>query len=166
MAAGAVDCATPLPGTVALTTAAAARVGERRTLALMGERAAGSAHPLAWGELQDDAVPATGSQMKVRFVHASPGLGPVDLGLSGGALYQAQLQGLAFGVLPAVGQPGPSHSAGNLFERGAGNRRGLLDLLPRHRAGNLWVDAVRGELRAAHSSLQPVNALPAPRFVG
>jgi hypothetical protein len=103
VAAGATDCATPLPGTVDVITAAAAEVDERRTLALLGERAAGSPSPLAWRELLDDAVPATGSQMKVRFLHASPGLGPVDLGASGGVLYQAHLQGLSFGTLPTAG---------------------------------------------------------------
>ncbi len=98
VAAGATDCNTPLIGTTDVTTATAALVDERRTIALVGERAAASPDPVQWRELLH-GTPATGADIKLRVFHAAPALGPIGFGSSGGVTYGPHLTALPFGTL-------------------------------------------------------------------
>jgi hypothetical protein len=80
VAAGAADCTAALMGAGDTTNLATLAAGERYTIAALGETTpASSDHPYSIALLGDDDVAPTGD-VAVRFLHASPSLGALDVG--------------------------------------------------------------------------------------
>ena len=95
VAPGAADCSRPLVADV--TDLPELPPGASATLAATGKLDHdGTGQPFAVrAYLDDDAVPA--GQAKLRFVHASPGTPPVDVGTGGGALFAPVFPDIAYG---------------------------------------------------------------------
>lgn len=101
VAAGAVDCATPLAGVADALTGVLADM-DAVTVVAAGEVAAGAPHPLALQALVDATAGGAVGTMTARVFHASPDLGTVDFGASSALLYAPQFTGLTFGVVPTA----------------------------------------------------------------
>ncbi len=98
---GAADCSSALLPDV--TDLPELPAGASATIAAIGKLDHdGTGEPFAVRAYVDDATVAAG-QAKLRFVHASPGTPPVDVGLGGGALFQAVFPNIAFGGTLAEG---------------------------------------------------------------
>jgi hypothetical protein len=80
VAGGAADCSTTLTGAGDTTNLATLSVGERYTIAALGETTPASGdHAYSVLLLGDDAVAPSGDAA-IRFLHASPSLGALDVG--------------------------------------------------------------------------------------
>ena len=75
--------------------------GASVTIAAEGLVAFGATRPFELEPYIDDASVSDG-KAKLRFVHASPGTGPVDVGLGGGALFQSVFSDISFGGIAAT----------------------------------------------------------------
>ncbi|HTR51938.1 MAG TPA: DUF4397 domain-containing protein [Kofleriaceae bacterium] len=96
VAPGSADCATPLGGLADFTSLPDIPPGASITIAAEGLAAIGSATPLTLHAYVDDSSVDAG-KAKLRFVHASPGTPDVDVGTSGGALFQPLFTDIAYG---------------------------------------------------------------------
>jgi Domain of unknown function (DUF4397) len=96
VAPGSADCKTPLGGLADFTSLPELASGDSATIAAEGLVAFGTNTPLALRAYIDDTSVATG-QAKLRFIHASPGTPPVDVGVGGGALFSAVFTDIAYG---------------------------------------------------------------------
>ena len=101
VAPGLADCTQSLGGLPDFTDLPALPPDTSATIAAEGVVAFGSATPFALHAYVDDTdVP--GGQAKLRFVHASPGTPPVDVGLGGGALFVPVFSDVAYGATAAA----------------------------------------------------------------
>lgn len=100
VAPGAATCATPLGGLADFTDLPEVPAGAAVTLAAEGLVAFGAATPLHLAAYVDDTAVDIGSA-KLRFIHASPGTPPVDVGTGGGALFSAVFANVAYGATAA-----------------------------------------------------------------
>lgn len=92
----------------------------------------GTGEPFAVRALLDDAAVAAG-QAKLRFVHASPGTPPVDVGLGGGALFQPVFANIAYGGALASGGgyvATPPLAGAEISARLAGTASDVLSIAP------------------------------------
>jgi Domain of unknown function (DUF4397) len=93
---GSSSCETPLGGLADFTDLPAIPDGASVTLAAEGLVAFGSATPVHLAAYIDDDSVDAGSA-KLRFIHASPGTPAVDVGLGGGAVFDALFSNVAYG---------------------------------------------------------------------
>ena len=93
---GMTDCKTSLGGLPDFTDLPELPDGTYATIAAEGLVAFGSPTPFALHPYIDDADVEAG-KLKLRFIHASPGTPPVDVGLGGGALFTAVFTDIAYG---------------------------------------------------------------------
>lgn len=95
VAAGAVDCAGPLPGVPDLVALPELAPEAVVTVAALGKAAGGSA-PFRLKAFVDSRTAKSG-EARLRFVHASPGTPAVDIGLGRGLTFDTVFGNVAFG---------------------------------------------------------------------
>ncbi len=131
VAPGAADCGRALVPDV--TDLPALPAGASATIAAIGKLDHdGTGEPFAVRAYLDDAAVAAG-EAKLRFVHASPGTPPVDVGLGGGALFQPVFPDVAFGGTLAAGNgyiATPPLAGAELSARLAGTLADVLSITP------------------------------------
>ena len=108
VAPNAADCTTPLTGLTDFTSPPALAAGAYVTLAAIGDLALGGEDFQLKGFVDRTAAPPAGS-VAVRFVHASPDTGPVDVGLLAGGTFTPIFTDVAFGEFDA--SPGTGFTA-------------------------------------------------------
>lgn len=96
VAPGAADCTTALGGLPDFTDLPELPDGASATIAAEGLVAFGSPTAFALKAYLDDAT-VDSDKAKLRFIHASPGTPPVDVGLGGGALFTGVFTDIAYG---------------------------------------------------------------------
>jgi len=101
VAPGAADCTTALGGLPDFTDLPALPADASATIAAEGLVAFGSQTAFALKAYLDDAT-VDADQAKLRFIHASPGTPPVDVGLGGGALFTGVFTDIAYGNAAAT----------------------------------------------------------------
>jgi hypothetical protein len=131
VAPGAADCGRALVPDV--TDLPALPGGASATIAAIGKLDHdGTGEPFAVRAYLDDADVAAG-QAKLRFVHASPGTPPVDVGVGGGALFTPVFPDVAFGGTLAAGNgyvTTPPLDGAELSARLAGTLADVLSITP------------------------------------
>jgi hypothetical protein len=131
VAAGAADCNRALLPDV--TDLPALPAGASATIAATGKLDHdGTGEPFAVRALVDDATVAAG-QAKLRFVHASPGTPPVDVGLGGGVLFTPVFPNIAYGGVLASGNgyiSTPPITGAEISARVTGTLSDVLSITP------------------------------------
>jgi len=95
------DCTAPLGGLADFTSLPEIAAGASATIAAEGLAAIGSTTPFTLRAYVDDSTVDAG-KAKLRFVHASPGTPDVDIGTSGGALFQPLFTDIAYGDIASA----------------------------------------------------------------
>ena len=101
VAPGAANCDTALGGLPDFTDLPVLPPETSATIAAEGLVAFGSTTPFALKPYIDDTTVDT-AKAKLRFIHASPGTPPVDVGLGGGALFTGVFTDIAYGNAAAT----------------------------------------------------------------
>ena len=131
VAPGAADCSRPLVADV--TGLPALPPGASATLAATGKLDHdGTGEAFAVRAYIDDATVPAG-QAKLRFVHASPGTPPVDVGLGGGALFTPVFPNIAYGTTLARDNgyiTTPPIEGAELSARATGTATDVLSITP------------------------------------
>jgi hypothetical protein len=96
------DCSTSLAGLPDFTDLPTLPAGAFVTIAAEGSVAMGAATPFGLHPYIDDSIVPSGSAA-LRFIHASPGTPPVDVGLGGGILFTPIFSNVAFGDFASTG---------------------------------------------------------------
>jgi hypothetical protein len=99
VAPGASDCATSLGGLPDFTNLPALPEGATATIAATGN-VAHAGEPFALRAYIDDATVDAG-QVKLRFIHASPGTPNVDVGIGGGVAFTPVFENIPYGSAQA-----------------------------------------------------------------
>ncbi|MGA7118736.1 MAG: DUF4397 domain-containing protein [Polyangiaceae bacterium] len=104
VAPNAADCSTSLAGLPDFKSLPALPANASVTIAAEGQVSADAGVPFGLTAYVDDATAPAG-KASLRFVHASPGTPPVDVGTSAGATFSAVFSDVAFGAVAAAAGP-------------------------------------------------------------
>ncbi len=104
VAPNAADCHTSLAGLADFKSLPALPAGASVTIAAEGDVAADAGVPFGLTAYVDDTTAPAG-KASLRFVHASPGTPPVDVGTGAGATFTAVFSDVAFGAVAAAAGP-------------------------------------------------------------
>jgi hypothetical protein len=165
VAPGLSDCTQALGGLADFTDLPELPAGASATIGAEGFATLGKATPLALRAYIDDTT-VDASQAKLRFIHASPGTPPVDVGIGGGALFSGLFSDVAYGNAAASGYLTTAPIDGvELSARAHGTLSDVLSIKPASLpAGAIASAFAIGELGAATDPLRVLlcvdNAAP------